>query len=135
MVNSRLLLVSIVVFCVFFEGDALKCYKGQSDKSNEPILVDCQRNEDVCVSSFTKTEVILDHRGNAGDPIPAGSWDKNCFIRSNLPHIFEELREFDNDQSDRCIEIKSSFVKSGKLVACVCSTDGCNQEIELDVEN
>ena len=92
-------------------GDALKCYKGRSDKSMEPILVDCKRNEDVCVSSFTKTEVYIDHKGNAGDPIPAGSWDKNCFIRSNLPHIFEELWEFANDQSDRCIEIKSSFVK------------------------
>ena len=25
--------------------------------------------------------------------------------------------------------------QSGKTIACVCSTDGCNQEIELDVEN
>ena len=84
----------------------------------EPILYNCRRNEDVCVSMLTKTEVFINHRGNAGDPIPAGSWDKNCFIRSNLPHIFEELREFDNDQSDRCIEIKSSFVKVRNINIC-----------------
>ena len=73
---------------------------------DEPILVDCIKNEDVCISSFIKTEVIIDHKGNAGDPIPAGSWDKGCFFRS-----FHPLTEFFDGQSDQCKEIKGSFVK------------------------
>ena len=78
----------------------------------EPILVDCKRNEDVCVSSFTKSEVYIDHSGNAGDPIPIYQYiDKNCFIRANLPHLFEELEVFFDDQSDGCMELKSRFVK------------------------
>ena len=77
----------------------------------EPILVDCKRNEDVCVSMFAKTEVFINHRGNGGDPVPAGSWDKSCQIRSNLPQFLGDLEEFFDGQSDRCKEIKSSFVK------------------------
>ena len=73
--------------------------------------MNCRGNEDVCVSMVTKTEVFINHRGNAGDPIPAGSWDKSCMFRSKLPQLLGDLEEFFDGQSDRCKEIKSSFVK------------------------
>ena len=89
----------------------------------EPILVDCKENEDVCGSYFAKTEVFINHR--YGGDTPAGSWTKNCEIRSNLPNIIEELQEFVDDQSDHCIELKSTFVKVSDINTCfMCYSSG-----------
>ena len=86
---------------------------GLSGRSMEPFLVDCTRYEDVCLSMFAKTEIFINHN-NYSDPVPfpAGSWEKFCKIRSNLPaQVLGDLEEFFDGQSDRCKEIQSSFVK------------------------
>ena len=89
----------------------LKCYRGNIDSTEgaeqregwqrEPTLVDCDRNEDVCYSGYAKTEVEL-----AGDgTFSAGTWIKYCAERSND-------KDFDDIQSDRCIEAKQWVVVS-----------------------
>ena len=86
-----------------FIGNALKCYKGnflsndKSAKPMEPKLVDCKGNEDVCASSYAKTDLYFEY----GFEDPAGSWEKSCFKKSKLP-------EFGDGASDRCIESKKN---------------------------
>ena len=92
-----------------FIGNALKCYKGEffNDKDAQPIepkLVDCKGNEDTCASGYAKTDIAT----KDGYVLPAGSWDKLCFKKSDLPKISEE---FGNGESDRCIEKKQEYVK------------------------
>ena len=95
---------------VLLTGMGLKCYRGNIDSTEgaeqregwqrEPTLVDCDRNEDVCYSGYAETEV------NAGDGIlPAGTWIKDCAEKSYI-------RDFDDIQSDRCIESKQHVVVS-----------------------
>ena len=92
-----------------FVGNALKCYEGQfsNDKDAQPIepkLVDCKRNEDVCASGYAKTDVTSED----GFVFPAGTWDKYCFEKSDIPEMI--LKEFGNGVSDGCIERKQ-YVK------------------------
>ena len=87
-----------------FVGNALKCYEGTflNDKDAQPIepkLVDCKRNEDLCASDYAKTDLTIEN----GVLVPAGSWDKACFKKSDYPEVSEE---FGNGVSDRCIEQK-----------------------------
>merc|ERR1712008_107066 len=123
MVNRRLLLVTFVVFCAFFEGTmALKCYDGEFNnregaRQREPRLYDCGRNEDLCVSYYAKTDLKFNRA-----KIPARSWGKQCVGRSS-----SRIEEFDGDYSDRCIESKKNLT-SGTFIVCICKTDGCNQK-------
>ena len=109
------------MFLLYAIGNALKCYKrevfdptnptDQGLNSMEPILVDCKENEDVCVSSFVKTEVIWP----SGATAPAGTWNKNCvnrleMLRSNT-FSNEEKKEFVDGKSDHCIELSRGFAK------------------------
>merc|ERR1711935_642830 len=114
------LLVTLLIVGAFFEGNALKCYEG--DFEELPKLVDCKEYGDVCLSSYAKTDVYSENVLE----LTAGSWYKACWEKS----YFTE--EFGDGASDRCIELKKHFVKSGKLVGCICSTDGCNQQIKLE---
>lgn len=95
---------------VLLIGMGLKCYRGKFDSTEgakqsahwprEPALVECNRYEDVCYSGYAETEV------NAGDGIlPAGTWIKDCAEKSYI-------RDFDDIQSDRCIESKQHVVVS-----------------------
>ena len=90
----------------------LKCYRGGFDSTEgaeqgedwqgEPTLVDCgYRNEDVCYSGYAKTEVELGGDGT----FSAGTWIKYCADRS-------DFEDFDDIQSDRCIEAKQWVVVS-----------------------
>merc|ERR1712008_397114 len=130
MVNRRLLLMTFVVFCAFFEGTmALKCYDGEFINRDgawqrEPKLRDCERNEDLCLSYYAKTALKF-----KWGEIPAGSYRKQCVGRSS-----SRIEEFDGYYSDRCIESKKELT-SGTLIMCICNTDGCNQEKELDVKS
>merc|ERR1712086_586673 len=84
MVNRRLLLVTFVVFCAFFEGTmALKCYLGGFDnhpgaRQREPRLRDSGRNDDLCLSYYAKSDLKF-----KWGEIPAGSWEKRCVGRSS----------------------------------------------------
>jgi len=128
MVNRRLLLVTFVVFCAFFEGTmALKCYSGyfenrEGDRQREPQLSDCERNEDLCLSVYAKTD--LKYKLVKWGEVPAGSWVKRCVRRSD-----KRIDEFDGDFSERCIESESkNNLTIGTAIMCICNTDGCNQE-------
>merc|ERR1712021_134002 len=87
MVNRRLLLVTFVVFCAIFEGTmALECYgggfanhPGQRRQREPPRLYDCERNDDLCLSYYAKTDVL----NKWGHQIYAGSWAKGCVGRSS----------------------------------------------------
>merc|ERR1711935_1221576 len=120
------LLVTLLIVGAFFEGNALRCFEGGGPSYEKlPKLVDCKGIEDVCYSVYAKTDLYSER----GFYAPAGVWAKSCFKKSHLPEVSEE---FGNGASDRCIEIKFHFLKSGKVVGCICSTDGCNQQIELE---
>merc|ERR1711935_857491 len=129
MVNRRLLLVTFVVFCAFFEGTmALECYgggfanhPGRTLRQREPRLYDCGSNDDLCLFYYAKTDLKL-----WLDEVPAGSWRKQCVGRSAW-----QIEEFDGDYSERCIGSKNELT-SGTAIMCICNTDGCNQEL-LDV--
>ena len=91
-----------------FVGNALKCYEGtflnnKDEQPIEPKLVDCKRNEDLCASGYAKTNLTSKY----GSVVPAGSWEKACFKKSDL---LEASEEFGNGVSDRCIEPKK-YVK------------------------
>ena len=92
-----------------FVGNALKCYEGtflniKDAQPIEPKLVDCKRNQDVCGSSYAKTDVTSED----GFVFPAGTWDKHCYEKSDIPEMI--LKEFGNGVSDQCIERKQ-YVK------------------------
>ena len=79
------------LICYYFKyviGNALKCYTGEFVKNRDrnpmkPKLMDCDRNEDVCLSLYGKNDgtKVLD-------------WTKQCFKRSELPEI-----------GDKCIKL------------------------------
>merc|ERR1712086_11048 len=118
------LLVTLLIIGTFFEGNALRCFKGHGTSyEGLPKLVACKGIEYVCASDYAKTDIYSEH----GLEITAGTWRKSCFRKSELPFY-----DFGDGASDRCIEIKFHDLKSGKLVACICRTDGCNQQIELE---
>ena len=131
MANRRLLLVTFVVFCAFFEGTmALKCYSGEFEnhggaRQSEPRLRDCESYEDLCLSYYNRDDITL----GGNDVIPGGSWGKYCDQESS---IFVE--EFNGDFSERCIETEKG-ITSGTIIMCICNTDGCNQEKELYVKS
>ena len=124
-------LVTFVVFCAFFEGTtALKCYSGEFEnregaKQREPRLRDCERYEDLCLSYYNRDDITL--RGN--NVMPGGSWGKNCEDRSSTL-----IEEFNGDFSERCIETEKGIM-SGTIIMCICNTDRCNHEKELDVKS
>ena len=92
------------LICADFIGNALKCYEGYFTINKEPKLVDCKRNQDVCGFSYAKTDVLRED----GFVFPAGTWDKYCFEKSDIPEMI--LKEFGNGVSDQCIERKQ-YVK------------------------
>ena len=53
----------------------------------------------LCASDYAKTDLTIEN----GVVDLAGSWNKACFKKSDLPEISEE---FGNGVSDRCIELK-----------------------------
>ena len=91
----------------------LKCYRGNFDSTEgaeqradwqrEPTLVDCDRNDDVCYSGYAKTEVELGGDGT----FSAGTWIKYCAKK-----IYK--KDFNNIQSDGCIESKQHVFVSAK---------------------
>merc|ERR1711935_608959 len=122
------LLVTLLIVGTFFEGNALRCFEGGGPSYEKlPKLVDCKGIEDVCYSVYAKTDLYSER----GLYAPAGTWEKRCSKKSDFPEVSEE---FGDGASDRCIEPNFFFVKSGKVVACICSSDGCNQQIELEVD-
>ena len=78
---------------------ALKCYSGYSAgaRQKEPRLEDCDRNEDLCISSYAKTDL------KARKIIPAGTWGKGC-DQSGVRSGDRSLEDFNGDFSERCIE-------------------------------
>ena len=93
-----------------FIGNAIKCYYGDffNDKDAQPIepkLMDCRRNEDLCASNYAQTDITFIKFSSV---IPAGSWFKGCFKKSDIPEMI--LKEFGNGVSDGCIERKQ-YVK------------------------
>ena len=81
---------------------ALKCYGGEFQnhpgaRQKNPRLKDCDRNEDLCTSSYAKTDL------KARKEIPAGSWEKSC-IQSGVRIGDRRLEDFNGDFSERCIE-------------------------------
>ena len=126
MANRRLLLVTFVVFCAFFEGTtALKCYSGTFENREgarqwEPLrLRDCESNEDLCLSYY-----VPYNRDDIYDVLPGGSWGKYCDQGSSTL-----MEEFNGDFSEKCIETEEG------IITCFCNTDGCNHEKELDVKS
>merc|ERR1712008_70338 len=113
MVNRRLLLVTFIVFCAFFEGTmALKCYSGEFDnqpgrRDREPRLHDCGSNDDLCLSYYAKTDFL----NKWGREIYAGSWAKGCVGRSS-----STIEELDGDYSERCIESKNNLLTIGTAI-------------------
>ena len=102
-----------------FIGNALKCYEGHffnkiAAQPIEPKLVDCKRNEDTCVSSYAKTNITDHITSEDGFVLPAGSWDKHCFKKSDLHKKISDF-DFGNGESDRCIEQKREYVKVCKI--------------------
>ena len=62
----------------------MKCYTGEFVKSRDrnpmnPKLMDCDKNEDVCLSLYGKND------GTKGF-----DWTKHCFKRSDIPEIRED---------------------------------------------
>jgi len=131
MVNRRLFLVTFIVFCAIFEGTmALKCYDGlfinqPGARQRESRLYYCGRNEDLCLSVYAKTDLEFKN----SQSVFAGAWQKRCVGRSAW-----QIEEFDGDFSERCIE-SEKHLTSGTFIVCICTTDGCNQEKELDVKS
>jgi len=148
MVNRRLLVVTFVVFCAVSEDAmALKCYNGEASffenreglrvpgRLREPRLLDCGRHKDwrfgdLCLSYYAKTDLKFGRDGD-GIEVLSGTWSKRCVDRSSRTGI---IVEFAGDFSDRCIESKKGLM-NGTAIMCICNTDGCNQEIELDVKS
>ena len=83
-----------------FIGNALRCYKGHffNNEPMEPKLVDCKRNEDVCLSGYAKTNLYSED----GFEVPAGSWAKMCY------ELIEVSELFGYGASDRCIRLEES---------------------------
>merc|ERR1711935_851064 len=114
MVNRRLLLVTFVVFCAFFEGTmALKCYgggfanhPGRTLRQREPRLYDCGSNDNLCFSYYAKTDLKF-----KWGETPAGSWGQRCVGRSA-----RHIEEFDGNFSDRCIESKKDLTSGTSIV-------------------
>ena len=81
---------------------ALKCYEGHKRpgaRQKEPRLIDCGRNDDLCVSAYSRGTA----RDEKNKPIPRGTWGKNCDQSGVRPgdHLLED---FNGDFSERCIE-------------------------------
>ena len=83
-----------------FIGNALRCYEESNDDETmevEPKLVDCKGNQDVCASSYVKTDMYYIDTDVIATP--AGSWKKFCVHKSN-PGI---SKLFVDGASDQCI--------------------------------
>ena len=79
---------------------ALKCYEGAfvnhpGARQKEPRLIDCGRNDDLCVSAYSKGPA----RDELNKPIPRGTWGKGCDQSGVI-----RLEDFNGDYSERCIE-------------------------------
>ena len=108
---------------------ALKCYGGEFQ--NHPgarkellRLKDCDRNEDLCIFIINRDELTV-----RGDVIPGGSEVHHC--ADSRDRRFEE---FNGDFSERCIETEKGIM-SGTIIMCICNTDRCNHEKELEVKS
>jgi len=107
--------------------DPFKCYIGElevtkdttkEEKETKPELGVCENiYHNLCVSFATN--VVTDNTSTI-----AGSWGKYCSEQgSGLATIFGE------GVTDGCVELPAEI---GTTIMCVCSTEGCNQKIELD---
>ena len=108
---------------------ALKCYGGEFQnhpgaRQKNPRLKDCDRNEDLCIFMINRDELTV-----RDDVIPGGSWGYHCADSRD-----RRLEEFNGDFSERCIETEKGIM-SGTIIMCICNTDRCNHEKELDVKS
>merc|ERR1712008_87544 len=129
MFNARILIATFVFSCVILECYSFKCYGGeymprkntmQEQTEEKPKLFNCPFSGPVvCVSRYVRTDVIS-RKGT----LLAGGWSKGCEKKGG-PDLFEL---FGDDRSVRCVEQKegTEYIKSGKLIHCICSTEECN---------
>jgi len=124
--------VTIVFSCVILECYSLQCYEGEytltKDKTQEqtekqPELRNCTGTDQVCISSYVRTDTIFKD-GKGEETLLAGGWNKGCVTKGD-PDLTDLVGE---NQSDRCVEENEGkeHIKSGKVVHCICSTNLCN---------
>ena len=98
----------------------MKCFKGeyevtkrttQEQEEKEPELIECNEYDDVCVSTYMRTDVtIID---GPEETYLAGSWYKGCDKKGS-----RGLEVFDGEESDGCIELKDENTKHIGIKVC-----------------
>ena len=99
---------SVINFYIFISGYSLQCYKGeyrptkdttQEQTEKKPELRNCTGTDQVCISSYVRTDTIIKD-GKGEETLLAGGWMKRCMTKGHrkLKDLFGENR------SDRCVE-------------------------------